>query len=94
MFAQSVDQEDRRNHHGNKTDHQPGESVDTFIEAGQLTLPDDTGSQRSKVGLVSGMDDHGRRGAALHVGAQEANIGQFQRVLNVGRRGVGFSLHG
>ena len=34
VFAQSVDQEDRRNHHGNEIDHQPGKLVDAFIEAG------------------------------------------------------------
>ena len=39
------------------------------------------------------MDDHGRRGAALHVGAQEADVGKFQRILNVGRRRGGFLLH-
>jgi len=33
------DQEDRRNHNGNKTIISQVESVDTFIEAGQLTLP-------------------------------------------------------
>jgi hypothetical protein len=82
-----------RNHHGDEADHQPGELVDAQIEAGQLALPDDTGGQRSKVGPVPGVDDHGRRGAALHVGAQEAEVGKFQRILNVGRRRGGFLLH-
>ena len=53
VLAQSVDQEDRRNHHGDEADHQPGELVDALVEAGQLALPDDAGGQRSKVGLVS-----------------------------------------
>ena len=73
-----------RNHHGDEADHQPGELVDALVEAGQLALPDDAGGQRAKVGPVPGMDDHGRRGAALDVGAQEADVGKFQRILNVG----------
>src|SRR5450759_2362197 len=39
------------------------------------------------------MDDHGRRRSALHVGAEEADVGKFQRVLNVRRRRGGFFLH-
>ena len=93
MLAESVDQKDQRHHHGDETDHQPGELVDAQIEAGQLALPDDTGGQRSKVGPVPGVDDHGGRGSALHVGAQEAEVGQIERILNVGRRRGGFLLH-
>src|ERR1019366_6161087 len=93
VLAQPVDEEHRRNHHGDEADHQPGELVDAQVEAGQLALPDDAGGQRAKVGPVPGVDDNGGRGAALHVGAQEADVGKFQRILNGGRRLGGFLLH-
>ena len=38
VLAQAVDQEDRRNHHRDEADHQPGELVDALVEAGQLAL--------------------------------------------------------
>ncbi len=85
VLGEAVDEEHRGNHHGDKVNHQPGELVDALVEAGQLALPDDTGGQRSKVGPVPGVDDHGGRGPAFNVGAQEADIGKFQRVLNVCR---------
>jgi hypothetical protein len=93
VLAQPVDQKNRRNHHRDEADHQPGELVDALVEAGQLALPDDARGQRSQVGPVPGMDDHRRRGAALHVGSQEAEVGQIERILNIRRRRGGFLLH-
>ena len=93
VLGQPVDQKDGGHHHGNKTDHQPGELVDALVEAGELALSDDAGRQRAKVGAVSGVDDHGGRGAALHVGAEEAEVGQIERVLDVRWRRVGFAFH-
>jgi len=35
VFTQPVDQKDHWNHHGDETDHQPGELIDPFIETGR-----------------------------------------------------------
>ena len=83
MLGQSVDQEDCRHHHGNETDHQPGELVDSLVETGENTLTDDTGSQRSKISFVAGVHRYGGRGSALYIGAHKADVDELQRVLDV-----------
>ena len=67
MLAQPIDQEDRWHHYADEPDHEPSERVDALVEAGQLPLPNDTGSQRPKVGLSTGMNDHRGRGSAFYV---------------------------
>ena len=93
MPKESVDEKHRRNHDGNEPNHQPGEFVDTKVKAGQLALTDDPGRQRSKVGAISGVNDYGGCGPALHVGAQETEVREFQRVLHVCCRRGGLPFH-
>src|SRR5271157_1320693 len=45
VFAETIDQEDSRNHNGYKTNHEPGEFVYPLVEASQLALTYNTGCQ-------------------------------------------------
>ena len=39
VLGETIDEKDQRHHHGHKLHHQPGEAVETLIEARQFSLP-------------------------------------------------------
>jgi len=54
--------ENGRHHYGHETDHQPCKLINALVKTGQFALSDDTGGERSKVGLLASMDNDCRSG--------------------------------
>ena len=79
-LGETVDKENGGHHDHDEADHQPCESIDAFVEGGQLALSGDLIGELSKVGFRSGMGDHADPVSADDARAHEADIRKVERI--------------
>ena len=81
VLGQSVDEKDDGHHHRHEPDHEPGESVDADVERRLRRGLGEFAGQRPEQGAGACLHHDRGRGAALHTGAEEAQIRTFERIL-------------
>ncbi len=79
VLVQAVDEKNHRHHHRHETQHQPGESLDPFVEARLDRLGGDAFGDSAQISLRTRFHHQTRRRAALHAGAQKTEIRELQR---------------
>ena len=83
-LGETVDQQHDRHHHQHEADQQPTDAVHPTVEGGLRPRTDDGTGQRTEIGARTGGNHHRGGRAADHVGADEADVRQFEQVLLVG----------
>ena len=80
MLGEAIDQKHGWNHHQHEPDHQPGETVDSLVEARHLAPSGDPVGELSEVSFRPCMRDHAGSESADHAAAHETKVRQIERI--------------
>ena len=78
-LGQAVDHEDKRGHHHDETEHQPGKPGDALVEAREHPLLGNFTRHKAEGGARAGEHDDAAADAADDGAAHEADVGEIKR---------------